>query len=396
MWHGLPVAEGTGTPAPPGPVGRGDRLLAPDLARGLALLGIALANCVGYLTGRDLGPLARPVDAGPADRAVDVLVGLLVDNRAFPMFTVLVAYGTVTLLRRQASAGVPWPAARALLVRRSLALAALGAAHLLLLFAGDILLAYGMLGLVLVLVVRAGDRSLRLLGWATLPLFLVLGALDGTGLPAPPAPTYLQDLAERAAVLATTVLGAPLLVGALVPAAVLGVLLARARVLEEPVRHLPLLRRAVLVGLPLSVLGAVPLVLLATGVLDAPLGLRLAAGALHGGTGLLGAAAFLAGVGWFCAARERRGAGPRRGVVRALAAVGERSLTCYLLQSVLLVPLLSPWALGLAEGAGTARVSAVAVGVYLVTVAVAVALDRTGRRGPAEVLLRRLVYRRTA
>ena len=40
-------------------------------------------------------------------------------------------------------------------------LAGLGVAHLLLLFAGDILLAYGLLGLVLVLVVRAGEAALR-------------------------------------------------------------------------------------------------------------------------------------------------------------------------------------------------------------------------------------------
>jgi uncharacterized protein len=75
-----------------------------------------------------------------------------------------------------------------------------------------------------------------------------------------------------------------------------------------------------------------------------------------------------------------------------LVAVGRRSLTCYLLQSVLFLVLLPPWALGLADGAGTARVSLVAVAVYLVTVAVALALERAGHPGPAERLLRRLTY----
>lgn len=377
-----------------GPVAPTERVLAPDLARGLALLGIALANCVTYLSGLELGPLLRPVQASTADRAVDVAVGLLVDNRAFPMFTMLVAYGFVTVLRRQAAAGVPWPRARGLLVRRSAWLAAFGAAHLLLLFAGDILLAYGLLGLALVLVVRAEDRSLRLLGWATLPAFLLLGALDGLGLAATAPPTYSEDLTERAVTLSTTLVTAPFVVAALAPPAVVGVLLARRRVLEDPVRHVALLRRATLVGLPVSVLGAVPLVLMSTQTVQAPLGVRLVAAALHGGTGLLGAGAFLAGVGWFVAARQQRsrGAAPRSGAVRALAAVGERSLTCYLLQSALLVPLLSPWALGLGERTGTAMVSAVAVGVWAATLVVAVVLDRLGRSGPAEVLLRRLVY----
>jgi uncharacterized membrane protein YeiB len=35
-----------------------------------------------------------------------------------------------------------------------------------------------------------------------------------------------------------------------------------------------------------------------------------------------------------------------------------------------------------------------AIAVWLVTIGFAVWLERTGRKGPAEVLLRRLVYRR--
>ena len=414
MWDGAPVvdgptAPGTGAdskgaraaavPGEPGgsagPVARADRLLAPDLARGLALLGIALANSVGYLTGRDLGPLLRPVTAGTADRVVDVLVGLLVDNRAFPVFTMLFAYGAVTVLRRQAAAGVPWPAARGLLVRRSLWLAAFGAAHLLLLFAGDILLAYGFLGLALVLVVRWGERSLRLLGWATLPAFLALGALDGTGLPAPPAHTYLEDLAERAATGATTLAAAPAFVAALLPPAVVG----------RPAGALPGAGGAV--AAPAAAAAHRP------GRAPAERARRPSPGPARGrrARGPAGRAA-----GGRGAARRDRAAGrgrvPRRGRLGvrrpraparcrcpasrggAGAGGGRRALlTCYLLQSVLLVPLLAPWALGLAEDSGTARVSAVAVGVYLVTVVVAVLLDRAGRRGPAEVLLRRLVYR---
>ncbi len=43
-------------------------------------------------------------------------------------------------------------------------------------------------------------------------------------------------------------------------------------------------------------------------------------------------------------------------------------------------------------GAGTAFVAAVGLGVYLVTVLVAVVLERAGSPGPAEALLRRLTY----
>lgn len=173
------------TNAPRGPVQGRERMIAPDVARGLALLGIALANVVPQLWGRPTGPGLRPVDGSGADRAVDFVVTLLVDNRAYPLFAMLLGYGTVVLLRRQEAAGTPWPQARALLVRRGLALVALGAAHLLLLFLGDVLLPYGLVTLVLVLLLRSSDRRLRLVvGVSVLPL-MAFTALDGASSAAP-------------------------------------------------------------------------------------------------------------------------------------------------------------------------------------------------------------------
>ncbi|MFC5381293.1 DUF418 domain-containing protein [Aquipuribacter nitratireducens] len=372
-----------------------ERALAPDVARGLALLGIALANGVVHITGRTTGVLAKPVDGSAGDRLVDTLVGLLVDNRAFPMFTLLFAYGTVVILRRSAERGLTWPEARGLLLRRNAWLAVVGVAHLVLLFFGDILLSYGLLGLLLVAVVRWPDTRLRTLGWATLPLFVGLSALDGlggaTGVPAglPGRETFVGDLLWRGVTLVSSVFSAPLVVGALLPPAVIGILLARRRVLEQPADHLPLLRRLVLVGFPVSVVGGVPAVLAATGAVELATGWDVVVAALHGLTGLAGAVAFTAAVAWWSTTVGPRGPGV---VARAARAVGRRSLTCYLLQSVLFVPLLSAWALGLGAGAGTATVSLVAVGVYAVTVLVAVVLDRLDLPGPAERLLRRLTY----
>lgn len=388
-----------------GPVRTAERSLAPDLARGLALLGIALANCVALLSGSSTGPLLRPVDGSTLDRVVDAVVGLLIDNRAFPMFTLLFAYGFVMLARRQEQAGAPWGSARGVLLRRSAWLIGFGAAHTVLLFFGDIVLSYGFLGLALVLALRWSDRALLLVGAAALVVFIGFGALDGLpdaldqslgGLLQPD--TVLGALLFRLIVLAQNVVTAPLFVVALAPPAVVGLLWARRGVLEQPENHLPMLRRVAVGGLAVSILGAVPLVLSSTRLVEAPLAYDLLAAALHGGTGLAGAVAFAAGVGWFAGIRRaRHGHGaepPPHGVLLALAAVGRRSLTCYLLQSVMLVPLLSPWALGLGVGAGTAFASAVAVGVYLVTVVVALALERAGAPGPAEWALRRLTYGR--
>ncbi|SDQ11597.1 DUF418 domain-containing protein [Quadrisphaera sp. DSM 44207] len=403
---GAPAASAAGRAVTAGPLPARERSLVPDLARGLALLGIALANSPSHISGREVGPGGKPVDGSTADRVVDVLVGVFVDNRAFPMFTLLLAYGLVVIARRQEAAGAPWPTARAVLLRRCAWLAAFGAAHLLLLFEGDILLPYGVLGLVLVLLVlRARDRVLVVAGSASLLVYAAFATLDGVAGALPDA----EDQGPGAALLSeTTVLGAflqrvvglasylvlsPVVVLSFLAPAAIGILLARRRVLERPGEHLPLLRRIVLLGFPVSVLGSLPLVLASAGAWDAGVpGAVLAAG-LHGLTGLAGAVAFVALVGWVVAARSARGLdAPPRAAVRAVAAVGERSLTCYLLQSVVMVPLLAPWALGLGAGAGTARVAAVAVATYLLTLAVAVLLARAGRPGPAEQLLRRLTY----
>lgn len=387
-----------------GPVAASERFIAPDLLRGIALLGIALANSVYYIGDRVLGPLARPVDGSTGDRVADVIVGTFVDNRAFPLFTLLFAYGFTVLVRRQAERGVPRNAARALLLRRSLWLIVFGALHIVLLFEGDILLSYGALGLVLAGLFAASDRTFRVIGWSTLVVFVVVAGVDGlaggmgdTGwLPIGPD-TVLGDLLWRVIALFGLAVTAPFTVAMLLPIAAVGTLLGRRRVLEDPAAHLPLLRRLALIGFPISIVGALPLVLATVGVgQPGPVVLYLL-GMLHGTTGIAGALAFFGLVGWWSAGRSTRASsapGVGAAVVSALAAVGRRSLTCYLLQSVLFVVLLEPWSLGLGEGAGTLRIGLIAVAVWLVTVLVAVLLDRSGRAGPAEWALRRLSYGR--
>lgn len=383
------------------PVAGAERMLAPDLLRGIALLGIALANSVYFIADRPLGPLARPTDGTPLDHVADALVGTLVDNRAFPLFTMLFAYGFTVILRRQAAAGVDGPRARRLLLRRSAGLMLFGALHVVLLFEGDILLGYGILGLALAALYRAPDRAYRTLVWTTAIVFLLVAGTDGLAADAGTGSsllgddgTFLGDLAGRIVTLGVVLVGTPVLVGALVPLAAIGVLLGRRGVLEDPVGNLPFLRRLALVGMPVSVLGALPLVVVTVGVVDAdPVTLYLL-GVLHGATGAGGALGLLGLVGWAVAARTRRGDRAPGPVLGALVAVGRRSMTCYLLQSVLFAILLEPWSLGLGVGAGTARIALIAIGVWLVTVAVAVALARRNLPGPAEWAIRRLAYGR--
>jgi uncharacterized protein len=68
-------------------------------------------------------------------------------------------------------------------------------------------------------------------------------------------------------------------------------------------------------------------------------------------------------------------------------------MTCYLAQSVAWLLLLEPYTADLGGALGVAAAAAVGLGVWLVTVVAADLLRRAGRPGPAEALLRRLVYR---
>lgn len=99
--HTSPVSAGVG------PVGTRERAATPDLARGFALLGIALANSVVQLYGKPLGPGSRQLRGTPLDRSVDVAVTVVVDNRAICLFSLLFGYGMVMILRRQEAAGAP-------------------------------------------------------------------------------------------------------------------------------------------------------------------------------------------------------------------------------------------------------------------------------------------------
>jgi uncharacterized protein len=87
-----------------------------------------------------------------------------------------------------------------------------------------------------------------------------------------------------------------------------------------------------------------------------------------------------------------RMAGRTGPVATALQACGQRSLSCYLAQSVSFAALLPAWSLGLGDGAHLWQGALVGVGTWLVILLVAAVSARAGYRGPAEVLLRRLTY----
>jgi uncharacterized protein len=369
-----------------GPTDLAQRALGPDLARGFMLLFIALANTHYFLTGASvLG--GYPQDGSPLDRVVTWLVATFVDGRSFPLFALLFGYGVAQIVRRQT--GSPRDTRR-LLRRRSLVLIGIGLVDGFLFYVGDILALYGVLLFLGLWVVRLRDRWLLLIA---VP-FLVLNTLPGGGSLStnadPPdrsmlPPDLLAQFADRGWVVAYIALLGP--IGFAVPF-LLGLMAGRRRLLEHPAQHRRLLRTVAVVGVGVSVLGAQPVSLLLSGVLARPDEATLAyLGPLHDLTGLFGGCGYAALL--VLLADRLRADGP---LTRAVAATGQRSLTCYLVQSVTWWLVFTPYLLDLSGVLSITATALLATATWLLTVLLADRMRRAGHRGPFEVLVRRATY----
>ena len=381
--------------SPVAPVAVRDRALAPDVARGAMLLLIALANVHLYLYDRPLGVRLYPAGLAGADAVVAGLQMVLVDGRAYPLFGLLLGYGLGQLAARRAAAGSEPSAVVRLIRRRGWWMVAIGVAHVVLLWSGDIVAAYGLLTAALAGMVVTGTA-------VSLATTAVVGSVLGAGLGAfsgfspggsAPLPSIAVPDPLTAAALRLGEWAGGTLIGSLISvvgAVALGAWAARYRILDEPAAHRRLLGRIAVTGLVTGVLAGLPLALATVGVWRPGPGLLLLAGSLHTLGGYAGGLGYAAAFGLLAArpqARERPGA-----VLRALGSCGQRSLTCYLGQSVLFVALLPAWTFGLGARLGVAQAALLAVGVWLVMLLVAVVSARAGHRGPAETLLRRLTY----
>jgi uncharacterized protein len=358
-----------------------DRALGPDLARGFMLLFIALANTHYFLTAPSvLG--GYPQDGGPLDRGVIWLLTTFADGRAFPMFGLLFGYGVAQIARRQQDRGPK--GVRRVLWRRSAVLIAVGLVDAMLFYVGDILAAYGVLLLIGAWLVRWTDRWLLVIA----AVFLLINALPSadasTISAAGPDPSMLPAsfgamIEHRAPVaLVVAVLGP---VGFLCPFAI-GLWAGRRRILEQP-------RRALIVvaagGIGAAVLGAQPIALGLAGVTGGT-GTELTA-SLHSTTGVLGGIGYAA----LFALVTRRNR-----LTAAITAIGQRSMTCYLLQSVTWAIVFTPFLLDLSGTLTVTTTALLATATWAVTVFLAGRMRRTGRRGPFETLTRRVTYAQRA
>lgn len=390
--HELPMPQGRPTGAGEAGAATTVRIPAPDLARGVMLLLIAMAYAVvhaGFGFGESTAGLSW------WDQVAAGVSALVLDNRAFPMFAILFGYGLAWSVRRQRERQVYRVDTELRLRRRAWMLLAIGAVHAAPVFPGEILTSYGLAILLIGWLLFRSQRTLRRAAVVTGVFYLVTVTVGmimqaysrdeaGSAIAAIPGYTTAEDWVER-------IIGVPIgpvflaVTYPLLLLVILGFMAGKARLLEEPAQHRVLLVRTAVWGIGASVLGAVPSVLVMSGVLETGWvneGLMMSLQVL---TGVAGGAGYVA---LFALFSDRLVAAMGR-VMTAVMAMGKRSLTFYLLNSVLVAVVLHPDLVGLSTGPLGAL--GVAAGAWLVSLSLATVLERAGCPGPMDQLMARVV-----
>ncbi|MEU0550763.1 DUF418 domain-containing protein [Micromonospora sp. NPDC005979] len=369
--------------------GTSSRIADVDALRAVALLLILLVNIAFLASGYPFHLVPDPAHDSWGDQAALWLVELLFAMKAYLLFAFLFGYSFTLQLDSAARRGVDIvPRFR----RRLVGLFVLGALHAVLLFQGDILTTYALLGLVLLAMRRvAVGTALRaaVLLTAGIGFALALAAVGGTELVTDPAAALAAGQRSTEAlqgglgsVIAEHVRQLPAMVGTLLvqgplalSAFLFGYAAGRRRLLTDIAGNRQFLRRVQRVGYPVGLAGAVVfasgggtgnLTGVTVGVLTAP---------------LLAAAYAATLLEFFATDRGRR-------LVTVLAPAGRMSLSNYLGQSVLCVLVFTGVGLGLAGAVAPPVVLLVAVVIYGVQVAASAAWMARFRYGPAEWLLR--------
>ncbi|MFQ1064549.1 DUF418 domain-containing protein [Bordetella trematum] len=382
-----------------------DRLTHLDALRGFALMGIALVNYQVFASAYYGSGFPQPGFDTVWDRATLLALAVFFEAKFYLLFSFLFGYSFYLQMQAAERAGAAFGARMG---RRLAGLAALGLAHGLLFFQGDILLAYALFGLVLLACRHWSPRRalrvalalivLGMLPWLLLALLSNPDEADPLSWQEAYAHIQAQIAAYRGPVgeviaqhwhdLSREVWLAELFgqgPGAMAMFLV-GLALAKRQALHAPWTHRAALRALAWLALPLGLAGAV-----FYGVVSAP-GATWQMTLMALAIGMLTAPLLsLAYVCLFMLAWGRRW-GAR--VLGWLAPAGRMALSNYLLQSVAGAWLFTGWGLGLIDRVGPPVALGLALLVFAAELAASAWWMRRHAYGPVEWGLRCLTQGR--
>lgn len=385
-----------------------ERIQALDVLRGVAVAGILLANVLVFFGLIFIPPdRAAALPTVAADRVALFLEHVFVDGKFYSIFSLLFGIGFGVQLARGGDAALPR------FKRRLRILLGIGAIHALLIWAGDILMLYALLGFTMPWFARKSNRALVrwtviLLAVPTTLYVVALAAwmLVGSGSPQTPASQSMPPqmfryfeaigtggfkdafignlvfLAGRWADLFATV-RFPKVLGMFV----LGLWTVRTGLALSPSSHRATLVRWCMLGWGVGL----PANLIAAWAFEHSSYLPPSMG------GLLGVA--MAGVGvpmlalGYAATIALLVVDGRR-FISVFAPVGRMALTNYLMHSIICVVLSYGFGLGLWWRVGASRAMVIAAAIIVVQIPLSAWWLSRYRFGPVEWIWRRLTYGR--
>ena len=368
----------------------------------MALLGIALANITtGWISTSGEGPDAYFGGVETlADKIYVVFAAMFVHVRGLPMFSTLLGFGVGLIAMSLWRRGFPLGRARTVIAKRYGFLALFGALHCLFLFMGDIMMLYGAIGILIALLLSVTDKTLMRVAYVLFGLQVVAGI--GIGVVAafidtsdfnigsiPSAESYVGLLGAQALALLAHAVSFPFTGVVALPVMLVGFVWARRGTLAGGHKR-ELWAWAVLAVAIILFLG-LPWGLSTIGVLDPALAEPL--NAANSFIGMLTGPGIVAAATLALEPLQRRGARPW--FLWPLIALGKRSMTGYVLQSVFFLALVHPFTLNIGPDFSATGQAALAAGVWLATLLIACALEAAGKPGPFEWVHRRLSYGKT-
>lgn len=387
-----------------GPTTERQRHVILDALRGLALMGIALANFPEFALWTFLS--SEQQAATPTayiDEIVRFLQYLVVDGKFYSIFSILFGIGFSLIMERHGLR---------LFVRRMLILVIIGFLHLMFIWSGDILLLYAVGGLLLTLMIGLSDKSLFILALSLIMIPVGLDALiefggfdfsepfyqawwnkaEALGINEANFASWLRDANSYGQMFAFLIQGAyerlwefveghrlPKVVGLFI----LGYLASKHR-LYARLQDLPLRKAlywSVSIGLPTSLLYAW------SATSGHPWGLTVHS-LLYAVSVIPLAIVFIIGI---CLLYLQS---PKSVVFRWLAAPGRMALSCYISHSLIGVLLFYGLGFGLGTSLGLVYIELIALVVFFIQIIVCRIWLNYFRFGPLEWLWRMLTYGR--
>ena len=395
------------------PVSSQDRIEVLDVLRGLAVCGILIGN-LQWFSGYGFMPpdLARQQFTS-ADQVVQFIVHFLIEGKFYSIFSFLFGFGFALQIAR---AGERGDARASLFKRRLFWLLVIGLLHAFLLWAGDILSVYALMGFVLLLFRNKSEASLLKWAFALIVVPIVVYALlfiTFVSLAPPDAAASINsaqnDMWSNMILTVptgnywhilkdynlTTLAGrwAGLIVQMRLPKILamflLGVYAFRRGIFQNPERHRPLIRKVMIYGLLLGVVGNLVFASLAHSEADLPPTVF----------GLIGVVAYAFGVpamalGIAASVTTLWQWTSWQSPLTWFAPVGRQALTNYLMHTVICVTIFYGYGFGQFGKIGPATATLIGIGIFLIQIPASALWLRYFAYGPMEWIWRQLTYRK--